>query len=684
MDKLKLLMGNDELPIWPKPNEPAAALDLEQAASRSNSLPSMPLPESDTSKDAEHHKEDIEPVFEVLSGNETGSRNMETQEGVKTSASLASNQSIPLSRDACTPTVFSGETAEERMADTFSPFRQRGQLTSPGQSFCPILAVAKYPYRHINKEGQDEVAQAFFVEGRFWERDWDIYYLHPPFFLSPKPLLLVPSFQVQGFLNAINTALKTNLVFPYQSEQLGFLLKFTNDNTPLPRYLGLSKSRMEFQKLEKRVPQESFQLKDEPPQLLRPSDRSLAAFRKKMERAIDATKNKSKASKAKKREERLQKQQGWRRQIKRVQRYLGLRQRLQDLPVMDVPQPVTTTDSWTDVRRMEEAATAAHTIADAQNHPHVEVSSPAPFPQESSVIFIAVDVESFERDHNLITEIGIATLDTLDLANLAPGEGGANWMPHIRGRHFRIQEYSHLKNKDFVDGCADKYEFGESEWISIKEAPQIIASCFRPPFSRPAIDADTEAANSASNGQQKRSIVLVGHDLPSDLTYLHSLGYSPLTLPNLLETLDTAHMYRALKRESQPRSLGTILYEVGLMGWNLHNAGNDAVYTLQVMLAIPFADLALKARGKKDKEEEKWKRVRSAIEGAVDRAREEGEGWSSGSEASDGGVAIPSLDAEMPKTIPKEQMPMEMGVIVPQQEQTWEAETSAADTSANS
>jgi hypothetical protein len=90
----------------------------------------------------------------------------------------------------------------------------------------------------------------------------------------------------------------------------------------------------------------------------------------------------------------------------------------------------------------------------------LNTESPLPFKTEDSVIFICVDVEAWERNHKLITEIGIATLDTADIISLAPGKGGANWASVIRARHFRIKEHNHLKNYNFVDGCADRFQFG--------------------------------------------------------------------------------------------------------------------------------------------------------------------------------------------------------------------------------
>jgi hypothetical protein len=45
-------------------------------------------------------------------------------------------------------------------------------------------------------------------------------------------------------------------------------------------------------------------------------------------------------------------------------------------------------------------------------------------------------------------------------------------------------------------------------------------------------------------------------------------------------------MYRAFQREPSPRNLGSVLTNIDIAGWYLHNAGNDAVYTLQAMIAI--------------------------------------------------------------------------------------------------
>jgi hypothetical protein len=72
---------------------------------------------------------------------------------------------------------------------------------------------------------------------------------------------------------------------------------------------------------------------------------------------------------------------------------------------------------------------------------------------------------------------------------------------------------------------------------------------------------------------------------------------------------DTAFMWRYLKREGNPRNLGSILAELGIIGWNLHNAGNDAVYTLQAMIAIVIKHIEEKHKAEAVREQEKKDRM---------------------------------------------------------------------------
>jgi hypothetical protein len=271
----------------------------------------------------------------------------------------------------------------------------------------------------------------------------------------------------------------------------------------------------------------------------------------------------------------------------------------------------------------------------------IDPSLPAPFAFDSSVVFVCVDVESYERAHNKITEVGVATLDTRDLAGVAPGLDGANWRSKIRARHFRITDHRHLVNSEFVSGCPDRFDFGQSTFVKLAEAPARIAECFESPFAaQPDHDGDEDLPNTANitDSGEQRKLILLGHDTLSDTKYLQQLGFDPLTLPNLIETQDTATMYRVWRREQQPTKLGNILYDFDIPGFNLHNAGNDAVYTVQAMLGVCVREATIRGspEGKKMRDEQMAAKLLQARAAAKQQAEDLAEGWSD--HEGDGGV----------------------------------------------
>lgn len=310
-------------------------------------------------------------------------------------------------------------------------------------------------------------------------------------------------------------------------------------------------------------------------------NRTFPAFRRKMEAAILAGKNKKKNASDKKKRDRVNTKRGFCEQLKRTQCYLGIRPR----------GTVNKDDFLADPNLTYEqslAAQAAYEEAAGIKLPALITTSPAPYPFDKSVVFVCVDIEAWERDHKIITEIGISTLDTNDLVGIPPGEGGAEWMKKLRGRHYRVAEYSHLTNTEFVSGCAENFEekFGTSEWISIKEAPQVVASCFRHPFSAPGqytpfprehrmVGRNGSGSHSlppVNEHAPKRNVVLVGHEIRSDIDYLRTIGYDVTNLSNLLESVDTVDLYKATKHGRDTSSLGAVLLDLGLVGWHLHNA----------------------------------------------------------------------------------------------------------------
>lgn len=236
---------------------------------------------------------------------------------------------------------------------------------------------------------------------------------------------------------------------------MSFRLEFPRDGTPRPRYLGESDSQEMADQLKTAPPPTYYapEGEDDSPKI-DPSDRSLEAFKLKIEILLKSEKIRKAKNKQQKQSDRLAKQKAWSNSLKRVQRYLGLREARNRLPVV-TEQYGGDTLEWDGYDQATEATQAN------PGHPtELDVNLPPRFSMEEDLVFVCVDVESYERNHNLITEIGFSTLDTRDIVSLAPGVDGKNWFGKIRSRHFRIREYSHLVNMEFVKGCPNSFDFG--------------------------------------------------------------------------------------------------------------------------------------------------------------------------------------------------------------------------------
>ncbi|KAF2744485.1 hypothetical protein M011DRAFT_408221, partial [Sporormia fimetaria CBS 119925] len=194
------------------------------------------------------------------------------------------------------------------------------------------------------------------------------------------------------------------------------------------------------------------------------------------------------------------------------------------------------------------------------------------------VVFVCIDIESYERRHSKILEIGIASLDTRHLRDRPPGADAEHWRFNILARHFIIEDHMHYVNHEFVHGCPDRFEFGKSQVVRLVDAPAAVKACFAPPFAGSTDDG--------YNLHEKRNIVFVAHNAKADLDYLNRIGFDALSHPRTLGFLDSEVLYRVWKRENQSKSLSGVLGDFGILAWNLHNAGNDAVYTLQALLAV--------------------------------------------------------------------------------------------------
>ena len=379
---------------------------------------------------------------------------------------------------------------------------------------------------------------------------------------------------MQNFFQEVKEKTGIHLPFPDDARNPGFEVVFQTKGEPRPRFLARLTSEMTILDLKGRVPAEGT-TEEEP---LKFDHESLPAFRKRMELAYLAGKNDTQAQRDKKKQGRLVQKGRWIAQLRRTQCYLGLRpQQDQNAPKFD-PMVVL---------------------------PPVDINKPVPYLFNLNIIFICIDIEAYERDSKKLTEIGISTLDTLDIIKTPLGQDGVEWSKLIRSRHFRVAEYGHLVNSRFVQGCPDDFrkEFGTSEWISVNEISRVVAACFREPYSTPgqytarpmrrrdcpAYGSNIESSIYTEN-TLKRNVILVGHDIKSDITYLRSIGYNVANIGNIVESVDTIDLWRAWKHESQSLKLSRILYELEVDAYHLHNAVKTPKLpkTHGELLLIPF------------------------------------------------------------------------------------------------
>ena len=120
--------------------------------------------------------------------------------------------------------------------------------------------------------------------------------------------------------------------------------------------------------------------------------------------------------------------------------------------------------------------------------------------------------------------------------------------------HFIIAENSHFVNSEYVPDNRDKFKFGTSERMSLKEA-------------------------AAKFMQHIRDVYfLVTHSGAHDEAYLASSGIS-LERKTMFDTLTSGTAVFGLKRLLNDLA---IPFDEDI----LHNAGNDAYYTLKLFLAL--------------------------------------------------------------------------------------------------
>ncbi|QUC19760.1 uncharacterized protein UV8b_04001 [Ustilaginoidea virens] len=195
-------------------------------------------------------------------------------------------------------------------------------------------------------------------------------------------------------------------------------------------------------------------------------------------------------------------------------------------------------------------------------------AAPRPGRHRHHTTFVSIDLEAHEDQPGFPTEVGIAVLNTHKIDGVDPGPAGLCWWRFIEAHHLRVREFAGHVNRRYVQGCPDQFQFGASVIVPAADL----------------VDALRVILSSYADGKQ--DVILAGHGLTADISCLDRIGLSAEGLPGVLGTVDTQALHQAWADGDRPRNLERVLQDLCVRCSWLHNAGNDAVFTLRALIAM--------------------------------------------------------------------------------------------------
>ncbi|CCK70696.1 uncharacterized protein KNAG_0F00240 [Huiozyma naganishii CBS 8797] len=200
-------------------------------------------------------------------------------------------------------------------------------------------------------------------------------------------------------------------------------------------------------------------------------------------------------------------------------------------------------------------------------------------------ICLSFDIEAYERDNDVITEIGIAVYD--------PRENQWGVTPTIRNWHLIIAEAVDLNNGNWVLDMKECFIHGESLVMPLQECVNFMQAIINyymitpPPYLQ-------------SDPRDHWDRAFIGHSVEGDFKWLKKLKIQiPETRPlnhlgrSISPYIIDTHKIFHMSYGKENGSLGKVLRLFQLPHAFLHNAGNDAHYTLKLMMHLCDANSRL-------------------------------------------------------------------------------------------
>lgn len=199
-----------------------------------------------------------------------------------------------------------------------------GEKASNHEALVPWNFLVRYGELYVGKANRSKVEPYFEHEHVLANQDWDVYYLYDPADLKADPLLFVPTCQLEAYLHKINKKLRIALKIPDGGNEAKFFRQFNWLSTPRPRYLGRTNGVGAIRMMKTVIPLPEPE--DDLAKATEAERDQFTALLKSIKRSCVGGKGDAKASRARqKAASRYESRKAWGRTTKRVQRYLGLR-----------------------------------------------------------------------------------------------------------------------------------------------------------------------------------------------------------------------------------------------------------------------------------------------------------------------------------------------------------------------
>ena len=200
-------------------------------------------------------------------------------------------------------------------------------------------------------------------------------------------------------------------------------------------------------------------------------------------------------------------------------------------------------------------------------------------------LFVAIDFEGTEHQYG-ISQIGVSTLESRDL--LCASSLGQSL---IKSQLYCVSKPSKFRR---LNKTTKKiFTFGEVFWITKQQIVDTLVTIF-------------EKCNTCSSLgdplRRPRNIILVGHGLDNELRSMRRLGFQPELHARIIALVDTQNLSDEIRGHREYPSLRSLVHQVGMnpkeiygagalpKARHFHNAGNDAAYTLEVLLLLAVSN----------------------------------------------------------------------------------------------